>query len=441
MAENTIQVESITIRKLFEKNLVIPEYQRPYKWKEKNVIQLLNDIIEALNADKKTYRIGTVILHKEGSNLNIVDGQQRLVTITLILHFLGEHQEKLPLLKSNFSHIDSKNNIAFNYGSIKNWFNGFNDDQKKELKKYILENCDFIKIELNDISEAFQLFDSQNARGKALEPYDLLKAFHLREMRFDSEDDRMICVKTWEDAVDNNTLKSIFSDHFFKIRKWSKNEINYNFTKDDIEEFKGVSLHQEQKYLFENAIRILDGFVENAKNDKVLRNYQLVQTYPFSITMPIINGKRFFEYVDFYIQAKKTMLSEKGSENFYNFYKEMCLKYEGAGRSGDEKVRNLYENIMFLFIDRFGYIDKFNEFYEAFYKETYQIRCLNKSIRLETIINSEAIKILHQINEDISPEKLKKYQFKKYDITKTEAEMVKGIEIIKNFINNGTKQK
>jgi signal peptidase I len=45
-------------------NLVIPNYQRPYKWTGKNVIQLLDDIIEAKNENKETYRVGTLILHK-----------------------------------------------------------------------------------------------------------------------------------------------------------------------------------------------------------------------------------------------------------------------------------------------------------------------------------------------------------------------------------------
>ena len=37
-------------------NLVIPNYQRPYKWTGKNAIQLLDDIIEAKNQNKETYR-------------------------------------------------------------------------------------------------------------------------------------------------------------------------------------------------------------------------------------------------------------------------------------------------------------------------------------------------------------------------------------------------
>ena len=43
--------------------LTIPEYQRPYKWTAKNANQLLDDIEEAMNANKEVYRVGTLILH------------------------------------------------------------------------------------------------------------------------------------------------------------------------------------------------------------------------------------------------------------------------------------------------------------------------------------------------------------------------------------------
>ena len=67
--------------------LVIPPYQRPYKWSAKNAVQLLDDIIAAKNQNKETYRVGTLILHYDTykSNYNIVDGQQRTITFSLLL--------------------------------------------------------------------------------------------------------------------------------------------------------------------------------------------------------------------------------------------------------------------------------------------------------------------------------------------------------------------
>jgi uncharacterized protein with ParB-like and HNH nuclease domain len=68
-------------------NLVIPPYQRPYKWTAKNAVQLFDDIIEAKNQNKETYRVGTLILHhdKAKSIYNIVVGQQRTITFSHLL--------------------------------------------------------------------------------------------------------------------------------------------------------------------------------------------------------------------------------------------------------------------------------------------------------------------------------------------------------------------
>lgn len=72
--------------------LSIPIYQRPYKWTARNAIQLLDDIIDAKNNNKEKYRVGTLILHKSKDNgqYDIVDGQQRIITFSLLLAALGK---------------------------------------------------------------------------------------------------------------------------------------------------------------------------------------------------------------------------------------------------------------------------------------------------------------------------------------------------------------
>jgi len=433
----------IKLTELSKEKLTIPVYQRPYKWTEKNVIQLLEDIFEYVILKNKDYRIGNIILHSENSINNLVDGQQRLTTISLLLKILDESYNGL-LLNEKYKHNISKNNIVYNYRIIDKWIKTkfeSKDEKKADFKNKILNKCEFILFTVFKQDEAFQLFDSQNARGKALEPYDLLKAFHLREMDFDSEDDRTKCVERWETSVDNGTLKPILGNHLFKIRKWSKNEWKYDFTKDEIDEFKGISLHQKQKYPYESAIRMLDGFVENAHNDKFLRNLQIAQTFPFQITSPIINGKRFFEYVDFYITQREKLFDYNKEDSikaempeFVKFYKDYCYDYFGWWRSGDEKVRNLYENILTAFIDKFGYVDDFENFYKAFYKLSYNIRCTKSRITIETIMNSSARNIFTKINDSVSPDTFKNYQYKTYQIDNIAA---KGIEKVVGFIKEG----
>jgi len=423
----TPEQKTIKLKELLNEQLVIPRYQRPYKWTEKNVVQLLDDIFEYVIVKKKEYRIGNIILHEDDKVIkNVVDGQQRLTTISLLLRILDSNFGAFNFV---FKHKISKNNIVYNSRVIDNWLST-NGVERTYFKQQILDKCEFVLFTVYQSDEAFQLFDSQNARGKELEPYDLLKAFHLREMENDTEDERTKCVERWERSIEENKLKPILGNHLFKIRKWAKNESKYDFTKSDIDEFKGVSLHHPQKYPYENALRMLDGFVDNAQNDKFLKNLHIAQTYPFSITMPIINGKRFFEYVDYYIQQKDKIFEKDKKTDFLVFYGKYCTDYPGAGRSGDEKVRNLYENILMSFFDKFGFVENF---YQTFYKAAYIIRCVKKNIRKESILQSDAKQIIRKIDEALTPDSLKNYQSYVIDVT----DFVKHIEHIKQFIENG----
>ena len=84
-------------------DLFIPDYQRPYKWTARNCIQLLDDIIDAKNANKEIYRVGTLILHKdEKGRYNIVDGQQRTITFSLLLYALYENEKEEDRKKIDF---------------------------------------------------------------------------------------------------------------------------------------------------------------------------------------------------------------------------------------------------------------------------------------------------------------------------------------------------
>ena len=60
------------------KNIVIPRYQRPYSWEKNNVNTLINDF-------KSDYYIGNIIEYCIKDNKEIIDGQQRLITIFLVL--------------------------------------------------------------------------------------------------------------------------------------------------------------------------------------------------------------------------------------------------------------------------------------------------------------------------------------------------------------------
>ena len=72
------------IRKIFEAGYYnIPRFQRPYSWEKEQIIEFWNDTIKDSESD---YFIGSIVVYKKTDELfGIVDGQQRLTTITMIL--------------------------------------------------------------------------------------------------------------------------------------------------------------------------------------------------------------------------------------------------------------------------------------------------------------------------------------------------------------------
>jgi len=385
----------VTIKELFaQKNgkLKIPPYQRPYKWSHKHVSQLLDDLKHHMDKGVNHYRVGTVVLHKHGSDLDIVDGQQRTVTLSLILYALGLTCEAdNPLMRGDLNrHLlqnsISQRNIQNNYATIKQHLQGADENA---LKDFILKQCEVVQVVLTELSEAFQFFDSQNARGKSLEPYDLLKAFHLREMKDETEEVRLECVNTWEKSVEDKSLTPLFDDYLYRIRRWLRNESGFQFTKDDIDLFKGVTLSKaDSKLPHVQPYRMLEAFF--ASNAQVVAAWEGMPQYPFQVNQTIINGKRFFEYIAHYEALLKTVTYQKG-ELF-----EDLNTYEGHDRTGDQYTRNLFNAALLCFIDRFG-TEHVQDAAKTCFLWAYAMRFENYSVRKESMDNKGKEKFLRRI--------------------------------------------
>ena len=237
----------ISVNELLNMELKIPVYQRPYKWTRKNVADLLNDIGTAIEDnrcpgyDGFRYRVGTVIIHKnkgkESVTHDIVDGQQRLITLSLIKRALYPAFTN-SLLEHEYKDKVSIGNISDNYRFILEWksVNGGKLEDYRGAFENILEA---VLIEVDDISEAFQLFDSQNTRGRELDPHDLLKAYHLRKMN-EYSFEKFNLVRRWED-IPPYQIRDLFSLYLYPILNWSRKEKSMAFTAQDIDTYKGVS--------------------------------------------------------------------------------------------------------------------------------------------------------------------------------------------------------
>lgn len=399
----------IKIHELLEyNNLEIPEYQRPYKWTVKNVNQLIDDIL--LFKDKEAYRFGTIVLHNDEKNkFNIVDGQQRTITLFLIFLAIGfkkdellkKHKDKNTKIKSifEFKNNISKYNIKQNYQVIAR---RVLTDFDQHIIDFLLEKCEVVLVVLDDISEAFQFFDSQNARGKDLSPHDLLKAFHLREMFDISELEKTKIVETWEN-IDQSKIAQLFNDKLFRIRNWSKGNSAKFFTKNDIDLFKGISINSQTKSLepYAKLYQMANVFVDNYNNN----NNRLVDfssmTYPFQLDLPILNGIRFFEMVTYYKNKYDNNEEDKKFQKDNEIIK-LLDDSTTKNRTGDRYIRMLFDCALIFYVDKFGEIE-IDKVIEKLFIWAYSKRVTMQAVYLETIDNyaikdTQIFKIIRDAN-------------------------------------------
>ena len=388
----------LKIDDVLELNLRIPDYQRPYKWTIKHVQQLLDDLLTHFRNQEQVYRIGTVVIHKDGKNFDIVDGQQRLITLSLLLHSLGSEKN---LLNQPLTHSISKNNVINNYEFIKN----YSISDTKAFKKYLLEICEMVYVELDDLDEAFQFFDSQNARGKPLESYDLLKAYHLREMRNELDEIIYQCVECWEKSAmsdDINNLDKIINYILFRLRRWHYQEYAEVFISDELDIFKGVSKGADYPYL-----------------NGLLTGFQVNQT--------LFNGKCFFDYIKFYMGIyeqlfrKETGLLEQFEQidgtNLETGLINFLDNYKNSNRVGDQYLRNLFECAILLYFDKFGN-NNLSEFVAKAFFWVYRIRIEKDRISFKTIEKAAHDKygLLYHIEKSVTPEQVIRFIAKKNEI-------------------------
>src|SRR4030067_780100 len=76
---------------LSDKRLGVPKYQRSYAWEKQNVEELLRDLSDAVRAKAGEYFLGSIVIQGADANLEIVDGQQRLATTSIILGAIRDY--------------------------------------------------------------------------------------------------------------------------------------------------------------------------------------------------------------------------------------------------------------------------------------------------------------------------------------------------------------
>lgn len=397
----------LRIEELLNMDISIPNYQRPYVWGKSNVDQLLTDINNALLNGKIQYLIGSIILHKYKTDeemLHIVDGQQRLTTICLILRALNNMHTQ-PILKYN--HSESFSHIKENYNYIIQWIErNLSPQYRDKYAKFLLESCSVVEIIVSELSEAFQLFETQNGRGKELEAYNLLKAYHLRAMSESSIDEKRLCDIRWEAAafysdkygISYDLLRHIINENLYRIRVWTRGSDAGRFSKNELNEFKGLTFGKTETldYAYQNLLlqqMIACSFMKGMNNGlyKVKERFEHGDPdniNPFvTINQMIVNGMPFFDYIETYVESYKRLFIDLDSsqlQDFKVFYKTYCKDYRGSLRIGDSYVRQVYKSAILLLFDRFGEIGV-RAMYKDLYAVIYFLRLSKNQVRYNTM--------------------------------------------------------
>lgn len=348
--ERKVSLEVMSLNEVFKLKLKIPPYQRIYCWKEKTVTQLLKDLSQI---EQTPYCIGNIILQKkQDGDYDIIDGQQRLVTLTLFADIMGL-KYNLDLLDQKIESSEAQDYIANNKYVIEQFCKRHSNDYKNKdvlLEKVLLN---VLILEDGSLDLAYTFFSNENSRGAALTDYDLLKAHHLRFVPIEKQQEHL--ARRWEKMLslpipqdsDRKEYEQTLETYLFRLRKWLNSE-----SWDESER------HRIKKE-FEQAamIEAIPPFCES-----------------FNYIEPIQGGTHFFEYVDHFIEELQHFKTNREYEYIHRLKSETHVW-----------LRDAIEALLFAYYLKFGnrYL---TEALLLITRHVSQVRYENKRIHLCTIL-------------------------------------------------------
>ncbi|PWC06435.1 DUF262 domain-containing protein [Mycetocola zhujimingii] len=249
MSAITPHYRSVT-QLLQSRSFSIDEYQREYKWERRHIEELLSDLLARFWSEYRDgdspkdvssygeYFLGSIIVTERAGKSYLVDGQQRVTSLTLLMIHLYRIAKQAglsvastiePLIFSdNFGEPQFNLDIQERVPVIRALFNGeeYNPDGKEEsvgtiLARYhdiesldlagelgvalqgfiywLMNNVGLIEISTASDSQAYGIFETMNDRGKPLSPVDMLKAYLLAPIVDD--EDRRRANSIWKKVV------------------------------------------------------------------------------------------------------------------------------------------------------------------------------------------------------------------------------------------------
>jgi len=269
--DNNLVLKSIN--QLLEYSFFIPSYQRGYRWTERQVQELLEDIDNFIpkpieNTDKKAwYCLQPIVVRKcdeetkernsiDGTWYEVIDGQQRLTTIFLVIHYANEMwvgKQKNPEFKikyetrdksyeflKNLSVDEISNSVEINdsnidffhistaYKTINDWVLGYKEKFRKDFdyndfQSKFKANSNVIWYDVNDGSDTYDIFTRLNIGKIQLTNSELIKALFLKKWNNVAAVDT-IRIKQLQIASEWDRIENTLQDDTFWYFIYNKSE-------------------------------------------------------------------------------------------------------------------------------------------------------------------------------------------------------------------------
>lgn len=268
----TLEAHDKLIREIFEGSyqFEIPDYQRPYAWTTGQATELFDDLYSAMqdarvSGSGSQYFLGSIVLIKNDRDpkSSVVDGQQRLTTLTMLFAVLrtvmpdaadditdflykkgkfslGEKNEYrltareedadffrthiqepggiAQLVASTEKLKDSRLRYRENATLLLEKAKALSPDDRNALWKFLANDCSLVVISTPDLEAAYRIFSVLNNRGLDLAPIDILKAEVLGSIRrMGGEDKARTYSKKWSE-IESQLGRDAFGDLFAHIR-------------------------------------------------------------------------------------------------------------------------------------------------------------------------------------------------------------------------------
>lgn len=370
---------------LSEGKLAVPEYQRSYSWEQENVVDYFRDVYSAFQAKEAEYFLGSVVLTmRADKRLEVVDGQQRLATASLLIaavcRYLLDRNEgkRSEILSENYLYkTDPKTlsgNPQFELNAQDNSFfqdviSLKNPAPTRESHKRILEAFgaagsfiksiaeklgdpiphlfDFINFwvestkvivaKVPDEENAWIIFETLNDRGLTLSTTDLLKNYlfgkagaNLSEVR-----QNWITMAALLDGPGGEALTLLYLRHV-----WA----SYSGLTREKELFDKV---KEKVATQESVLGFSKQLVENARlyscllnpSDDFWKSYGNGARHSISVLLEL----RFTQPRPLML-AVISKFDAKQCERFFNFLVTCSIRFTVVGALGSSALENFYSN-------------------------------------------------------------------------------------------------